>query len=126
MSPPIALQPPDATVPVALASYLQELEHQQTQPHDLGRREPRYPVQGRVPMGVRLSPAGDFRPLYRGWATDLSHHGMGILIEHQLPTNSNLAVNLEPLIGATCIVTARIVYCRQLLPQTYRLGLAFL
>ena len=90
------------------------------------RREPRFEVGAPVLLGVLVGQPAAFKPLYRAWATDLSHHGIGLICEHDLPAHTQAAVNLEPLARRPCLLPLRVVYCRQLLPHTYRVGAMFL
>jgi hypothetical protein len=107
-----------------------------------GRKEPRYPVHGPVPMGVRLGAAasisGDgwgalclldertvFTPLYRAWATDLSRNGIGLLAENILPTSAVLWANLQSLAGEPMLLPVKLIYCTQLLSHTFRAGGVF-
>lgn len=66
-----------------------------------------------------------FRPLHQAWLTDLSLGGIGVLMEHELPRDVTLWINLNTLAQHTLLLPIRIVYSRQLLPNTWRLGACF-
>jgi hypothetical protein len=83
-------------------------------------------VQAPVTLGVFLTAEEDFRPLYRAWAVEISREGLGLLLEHDLPVDARLHVNIEALAGRRCILPVRVAYCRRLLPATCRVGLVFL
>lgn len=76
-------------------------------------------------LGVTLGADRTFRPLHRVWLTDVSEGGVGALIEHRLPTQMIMTISLQSLLGRPCLMPMRIVYCRQLLPHTFRIGGCF-
>ncbi len=69
--------------------------------------------------------AGEYKPLYRAWATDLSLNGVGLLTEHDVPINTFLHVNLEAKAGEELLMPIRICYVSKLLGMTYRIGGTF-
>lgn len=74
-----------------------------------------------------LEDASDaFRPIYRAWAMDLSPHGISLVTEQDLPPQTRWSVSLEALTQEPLYVPMRVVYCKQLLSHTYRVGGAFL
>ncbi len=98
-----------------------------------GRADQRYRVNAPVTLGVvpgddavHQPDIAQFKALHRGWATDLSPAGIGLLIEHELPANVTMHVNVEAMLGQPVVLPIRIVYCNQLLPHTYRIGGMFL
>lgn len=114
------------------------LDHliQERQTHSIADRrgDQRESVQAPVVLGVlldgRAAPVSDglaerFKPLYRGWVTDLSPHDLGMLLEHDLPVGAEMAVRLDALLGQRMVLPLRIAYCKQLLPHTYRVGATF-
>ncbi len=92
---------------------------------DLGRSDSRYTVHAPVTLGVVLG-QGEFKPLYRAWATDLSLCGVGLLAENGIPVGLSLHVNFETMVGRPCVLAIRTIYCKQILPHTYRIGAALL
>ena len=90
---------------------------------DIGLRAGmRRAVHAPVSLGVM---AGGYKPLYRGWATDLSLSGLGLLIEHDVPMGALLYVNLEAVAGEEVLLPIRVCYVSRLLSQTYRVGGTF-
>ena len=77
--------------------------------------------------GVALDrvPVSVFKPLYDAWMTDLSIDGMGLLVTRPLPANTRCWVRLDELAGRPLIMPLRLIYCRQMLKHTYRIGAAF-
>lgn len=111
----------------SLERLVEQLHHQEESVASAeSRHETRRAVHAPVMLGVILHNHQTFKPLYRAWATDLSRLGVGLLIENDMPQGMELVVNLEPLLGRECLVPVRVVYCRRLLPHTYRLGLLFI
>ena len=78
-----------------------------------------------VAAGLRGS-ADQFRPVYHAWATHLSPHGISLLMEQELPLHRRLVVRLDALTQVPLHIPIRIIYCRQLLPRTHRIGGVFL
>lgn len=66
-----------------------------------------------------------FCELHQGWITDISASGVGLLLEHDLPANHIMALDLKELAGEAFVIPICIVYCRQVLPNTWRIGAAF-
>lgn len=108
-----------------LQAALQELSEQEQISVENTRKFIRYAMQGPVLLGITLPNETSFKPLYRGWATDLSLSGVGILTEQSLPLDTPLSVNLSPCLNKVCVLPVKVVYCRQLLPHTYRSGATF-
>ncbi len=90
---------------------------------DMGLRSSmRRAVHAPVTLGVI---AGGYKPLYRGWVTDLSLNGLGLLTEHDVPMNAMLTVNLESVAGEEMLLPIRVCYVMQMMSKTYRIGGAF-
>jgi len=79
-------------------------------------------VHAPVTLGVM---AGGYKALYRGWATDLSASGIGLLIEHDFPMGAVLYVSLDAIAGEPLLLPIRICYVRRLLKHTHRVGGTF-
>ncbi len=75
-----------------------------------------------VTLGVM---AGEYKPLYRGWATDLSLNGIGLLTEHDVPMDAVLTVNLESVAGEEILLPIKVCYVMQMMSKTYRIGGTF-
>jgi hypothetical protein len=117
-----------------LARTLAQLDADAAVDGHSARCEDRYRVNGPVTIGVLtgddagtglLADNARFRPLERAWATDLSVVGIGMLSEHQVPAGMTMWVNVEALLGEPAVLPMRIIYCSQLLPNTFRVGAAF-
>jgi hypothetical protein len=90
---------------------------------DMGQRTSmRHAIHAPVTLGVI---AGEYKPLYRGWATDLSPNGLGLLTEHDVPMDATLTVNLESVAGKELLLPIQICYVMQLMSKTYRIGGVF-
>jgi hypothetical protein len=90
---------------------------------DIGlRTSMRRAVYAPITLGVI---AGGYKPLYRGWATDLSLNGLGLLVEHDIPMGAVLHINLETIAGEELLLPIRICYVSQLMSKTYRIGGTF-
>lgn len=90
---------------------------------DIGLRTTmRRAVYAPITLGVL---AGGYKPLYRGWATDLSLNGLGLLTEHDVPMGAVLHINLETIAGGELLLPIRICYVSQLMSKTYRIGGTF-
>lgn len=90
---------------------------------DIGlRTSMRRAVYAPITLGVL---AGGYKPLYRGWATDLSLSGLGLLVEHDIPMGAVLHINLETIAGEELLLPIRICYVSQLMSKTYRIGGTF-
>lgn len=112
------------SVRLLLDSLFRQLSLCAPQPDD-HRLDPRYPVHAPITVGVRIASTQSFKPLYRAWVLELSRGGLSFLVETDLPTGMQVCVGLDSLVGSTCVVPMRLVYCNQLLPSTYRVGGAF-
>lgn len=66
--------------------------------------------------------AGGFERLCHGWVTDLSEEGIGLLTEQRLEIGRCLDVSLQALLNRPVVVPIRVVYVRQILAHTYRIG----
>lgn len=90
---------------------------------DMGLRSSmRRAVHAPVTLGVI---AGGYKPLYRGWATDLSLNGLGLLAEHEIPMDAVLTVNLESVTGEPMLLPIKVCYVMQMMSKTYRIGGTF-
>jgi PilZ domain len=104
-----------------LLGLLEKLEDEAV--YDVGLRSSmRRAVHTPVTLGVI---AGGYKPLYRGWATDLSLNGLGLLTEHDVPMGALLYVNLEAVAEQELLLAIRVCYVRQLMSKTYRIGGTF-
>jgi len=104
-----------------LLQFLDHLEDEAA--FDMGLRDSmRRAVHIPITLGVI---AGDYKPLYRGWATDLSINGVGLLAEHDVPMNAALTVSLEVMGHEPLLMPIRICYVSQMMTQTYRIGGVF-
>lgn len=92
---------------------------------ETSRSSPRVAVWGPVNLGIRLEGSPRMRALSRGWAVDLSGEGMGLLTPHELPRGELMYVNLEPIAGESLELPIRVIYCQQLMPSAYRVGVYF-
>lgn len=86
------------------------------------RNTMRRAVHAPITLGVI---AGDYKPLYHGWATDLSLNGVGLLTEHDVPMNAVLTLSLEAIVNKPLLLPIRVCYVSQLMTQTYRVGGVF-
>lgn len=96
------------------------------------RADVRHPLNAPVSLGIvsandlaQMPDHARFKVLHRGWATDVSSAGIGLLIEHELPTGMTVWVGLEALLNQPALAPIRVVYCNRLLPHTYRVGGVF-
>jgi len=90
---------------------------------DMGMRSSmRRAIDARVTLGVI---AGEYKPLYRGWATDLSLNGLGLLTEHEMPLDAVLTINLESVAGEELLLPIKVCYVMQMMSKTYRVGGTF-
>ncbi len=104
-----------------LRGLLERLEDEAV--FDMGLRSSmRRAIHTPVTLGVI---AGGYKPLYRGWASDLSLNGIGLLFEHDIPMDALLYVNLEAMVGEDLLLPIRICYVSQLMSKTYRIGGTF-
>ena len=111
----------DAGLQTRLASLLDQLDDEAD--FDTGQRSGnRRAIHAPVKLGVV---AGGYKPLYRGWATDLSPDGLGLLTEHDVPMGAVLYVNLETVAGEELLLPIRVCYVSQLMSKTYRIGGVF-
>lgn len=96
------------------------------------RRDLRYPIHGPVMLGAGagaddcVDEGAESKALCRGWATDISYHGMALLVAQELPAGTHLAIDMQALAGHQLILPLRVSYCQQILPEAYRVGGAFL
>ncbi len=104
-----------------MAELLDQLDHESNiDPWQrIGKRRA---IHAPVTLGVM---AGGYKALYRGWATDLSPDGIGLLTEHDVPMGAVLYVNLESVAGRSLLLPIRICYVSRLLSKTFRVGGAF-
>lgn len=115
------IQQPDPDARGKLEAMMKRLDAELIQIQ--GRRiETRRSVHAPITLGVQ---AGGYKALYRGWATDLSPDGIGILCEHEAPVGSVMVVDLSSVMGEEMLLPIRICYVNQLLPHTYRIGATF-
>lgn len=111
----------DTGLKTRLASLLDRLDDEAS--YDIGQRGgKRRAIHAPVTLGVM---AGGYKPLYRGWATDLSPEGLGLLTEHDVPMGAVLFVNLEMVAGQELLLPIRVCYVSQLMSKTYRIGGVF-
>ncbi len=111
----------DTGLQTRLASLLDQLDDEAD--FDTGQRSGnRRAIHAPVTLGVV---AGGYKPLYRGWATDLSPDGLGLLTEHDVPMGAVLYVNLETVAGEELLLPIRVCYVSQLMSKTYRIGGVF-
>lgn len=117
----LKIRQPDAEPRRQLLGLLERLEDEAA--FDMGQRSSmRRAVHAPVTLGVI---ANGYKPLYRGWATDLSLNGLGLLTEHDVPMGALLYVNLESVAEEPLLVPIRVCYVSKLLGSTYRIGGAF-
>lgn len=115
------LKQPDTGLQARLASLLERLDDEAA--FDVGQRGgQRRAIHAPVTLGVL---AGGYKPLYRGWGTDLSPDGIGLLTEHDVPMGAVLYVNLETVAGEELLLPIRICYVSQLMSKTFRIGGSF-
>jgi hypothetical protein len=88
----------------------------------LTQRDNRQPIHAPILVSVH-HPDGGMR-LVDAWGTELSAGGMGLLTDEPLP-DASLSVDLGALGDRPLVMPARLIYRMQLLPRTYRHGLAF-
>ncbi len=112
-----------ADAPTVLADFLAELaEH--VQGFEGLRSDPRYPLQAAVTLGVVPSDQC-FNALYRAWAVDISLHGIGLLMDQDLPAGMKLVLSLEPIVRRRCLLPIQVLYSRQILPAAWSVGATF-
>lgn len=105
-----------------LLDLLRQLAAESQSMDILEPREPRQLVHAPVTISVH-QPDGGTR-LVDGWATELSPGGLGLLTDEPLP-DASMTVDLGELADRPLVLKARLIYRMQLLPQTFRHGLAF-
>jgi len=112
---------PQANPRLQLRTLLERLEDEAA--YDIGlRNSMRRSVHSPITLGVI---AGDYKPLYRGWATDFSLNGLGMLTEHDIPMNASLTISLEAMVNEPLLLPIRVCYVSQLMTKTYRIGGVF-
>lgn len=107
-----------------VSELLREYAKQYQQYQD-DRAAPRFPLEGRLTLGVAVGDDPSYRPLHQAWLTDLSEVGVGFLVENPLEKMMRLYVNLEVMTNRPCLLPIKVVYCRKLLSHTYRVGACF-
>ena len=79
--------------------YVMERLERESHTHMAQRAEPRHCVHAPAQLGLAERGEGDvpvnFKPLYHAWVTDVSNSGVGMLLEHDLPNNVIMWVNLN-------------------------------
>jgi hypothetical protein len=112
------LKSQDASPRQQLTGLLDRLDDEAV--FDMGLRSSmRRAIHAPVTLGVI---AGGYKPLYRGWATDLSLNGLGLLTEHDVPMDAVLTINLESVAGEELLLPIRICYVMKMMSKTYRIG----
>jgi len=119
-----------------LARVLDRLAMESRQPWQGNRREHREAVQAPATLGVMPDHVpleaetavlvDSFKPLHPAWVTDLSLQGLGLLVEHDVPTRVRMWVDLESLVGEPLVMPIRVIYCWPLLAHTHRVGGVFM
>ncbi|QDU35404.1 hypothetical protein KS4_34850 [Poriferisphaera corsica] len=116
--------------------YLMQRLEREGRAHHLSQRvDHRHNVHAPAKLGIADRDPNnlpvDFKPLYHAWITDISSSGVGMLLEHDLPHNVIMWLNLGSMIPEEHrpeqqqLLPIRIAYCMKLLPHTYRVGGAF-
>ena len=116
--------------------YLMRRLERESRTHQLSQRaDHRHNIHAPAKLGIAdRDPSNlpiDFKPLYHTWITDISSSGVGMLLEHDLPNNVIMWLNLSSMIpeehrnDQQQFLPIRIAYCMKLLPHTYRVGGAF-
>ena len=105
-----------------LLDLLQGLAAESRACEDASQRDPRQPVH--CPVTVAIESDGGHTRLVEAWATELSSGGACLLTDAPLP-DATLWVDLQALSDRPLVLPARLIYRMQLLPHTYRHGLAF-
>ncbi|QQE13449.1 hypothetical protein JD969_08335 [Planctomycetota bacterium] len=117
--------------------YLMERLDRESRTHQMSQRgDTRHNLHAPAKLGLVERAKGDlpvnFKPLYHAWITDISSSGIGMLLEHDLPGNIIIWVNLSSMIPEELrsdkqqLLPFRVAYCMKLLPHTYRVGGAFI
>ncbi|MEX0886044.1 MAG: hypothetical protein WD009_06355 [Phycisphaeraceae bacterium] len=87
----------------------------------LGTATPRTGMTAEASAGEWGLAAG-FERFCHGWITDLSEEGVGLLTEQRLEIGRALDISLQALLNRPVIIPIRVVYVRQILAHTYRIG----
>ncbi len=90
------------------------------------RADKRYPVHAGVQWARRDSDTGVFGKQADGWARDMSHTGISLLVEEHVEPGTTIDIDLEGLEAPGHFVAGRVVRCFQLLTNVYEIGVCFL
>ncbi len=88
------------------------------------RRDVRYPLNREVAIGYSRDGSG-FQPLCPAWASDLSHNGIGLLVERQFEIGEEWTVELRTSRGRLMLFPCQISHCRPLFSSLFTVGAAF-
>lgn len=89
------------------------------------RADVRYPLGVEVTLAVRRADGTGLGGLCKAWAVDLSYQGIGLLVETDLLAGRSIFVQMPHASGSPVSLPGTVVFCRQILPQTYRSGVRF-
>lgn len=90
------------------------------------RADRRYSVHARVQLGQYSPDTGEFAKQAEGWARNISHTGMLLVVEEIMEPGNTLAIDLGELDAPGHFVIVRVVRCVQILPCTFEIGVCFL
>ena len=116
--------------------FMMDYLEKESQAHHITQRtDKRHNVHSPAKLGLAERSSDDmpanFKPLYHAWVTDMSNSGIGMLLEHDLPSNVIMWADLSSMIPDELqdqmqkVLPIRIAYCMKLLPNTYRIGGTF-
>ena len=108
----------------SLADLLADARHDH---HQVGNRrgEERFPYAITIRLG-RIDEHGEFKTIADLCSTDLSRTGMGLLSKSKLPVGNVFWLEMKSGKPDVWRIQARIVYCRPLFADVFRLGAVFL
>lgn len=90
------------------------------------RTDKRYPVHASVQCGHLNPITGEFEKDTEGWVGNMSHTGLLLLVEKSLESGMMFDIDLEGLGVPGQFVTCLVRRNRQLLANTYEVGVSFL
>ena len=94
---------------------------------DRRRSAPRVVVHQPASIGLAVNDF-EYRLVRSGWCTDISRNGIGLMVEEEFVPlrEEDLLVCVDALVGRRCHLPVRMIYCKQVLKRTWRIGATFL
>lgn len=107
---------------IFLTKLLHQLDNQSIKPTNSRRRHPRLNL--RIPLEITLLKYPNFTTL-EVYTRNISVSGIGLLSSNELPMNDFLVIPLCINKKAQHLVLGQVVFCRQLIPNLYEVGVKF-